>query len=238
MHRFFIFILGVLLLPMLLEAQAQPQPPQTRDAEIRTAIETYVRQKTEGLGYEINIKRISINGTTALPEGRLNYEIIAPQQWEGWGSTSIAVIVRHADQVVRNIPGRVKVEALAEMAVALRQLDYGSVVTAEDVGLRKMDIAGTRGHYLSTVDDVVGKKTRSTIRPNTPIKPNQLEKVSLIKSGQIVTIVAENERVRVTLTGKARNSGGEGDIINVQNLSSLKEFSAQIVDATTVRVAF
>jgi flagella basal body P-ring formation protein FlgA len=50
--------------------------------------------------------------------------------------------------------------------------------------------------------------------------------------------VAENDRMRVTMTGKAKSSGGEGDIINVQNLNSLKEFPARIVDANTVVVAF
>jgi flagella basal body P-ring formation protein FlgA len=62
--------------------------------------------------------------------------------------------------------------------------------------------------------------------------------VALIKSGQIVTIVAENDRIRVTLTGKAKGAGAEGDMISVQNLNSLKEFPARVVDASTVMVAF
>lgn len=236
MQRFLLFIIGVLLFPVLLEAQ--PQPPQTRDAEIRAAVETYIRQKTAGLGCEIRLKRFSFSATSGLPEGALEYEIVAPQQWEGWGSTSLAVIVRQGERVVRNIPGRVEVEALAEMVVAVRQIDHGSMVTAGDVALKKKDVAGTQGRYLASLSDAVGKKVRSTVRPNTPLKSDQLEKVALIKSGQIVTIVAENDRMRVTITGKARNAGGEGDMISVQNLNSLKEFPARIVDATTVMVAF
>jgi flagella basal body P-ring formation protein FlgA len=237
MQRIFVFIIGLLLFPLLLEAQTKPE--QKRDAEIRSAVETYVRLKTAGLGYEIRLKRFSISsGATVLPEGSLEYEIVAPQQWEGWGSTSLAVIVRQGERVLHNIAGRVEVEALAEMAIAVRQIDYGSIVTDSDVALKKLDVAGTQGHYLRNIADVVGKKTRSTIRANSPFRPDQLEKVALIKSGQIVTIVAENARMRVTLTGKARNSGGEGDVINVQNMNSLKEFPAKIIDATTVIVAF
>ena len=70
------------------------------------------------------------------------------------------------------------------------------------------------------------------------ILPDMLEKIPLIKSGQVVTIVAENDHMRVTLTGKARSAGAEGDSIMVQNTSSLKEFPAKIVDATTVVVPF
>jgi flagella basal body P-ring formation protein FlgA len=236
MQRILIFIIGVLLFPVLLEAQ--PRQFQTRDEEIHAAVEKYIRQKTDGLGYEIRIKRLSTSGTAALPEGSLEYEIVAPQQWEGWGSTGLAVIARQGERVVRNIPGRVEVEALAEMVIAVRQIDHGSMIAAGDVTLKKLDVSGTQGHYLGKLADVVGKKARSTIRPNTPFKPEQLEKVALIRSGQIVTIVLENDRMRLTMTGKAKSAGGEGDTISVQNMNSLKEFPARIVDATTVMVAF
>jgi flagella basal body P-ring formation protein FlgA len=236
MRRLLVVIIGLLLFPMLLKAYAQPS--QDRDAEIRAAVEAYIRQKTAGFDGDIHVKRLSISGASALPNGVLDYEIVAPQQWEGWGSTGIAVIARQGERVVRNIPGRIEVEALAEMVVAVRQIDHGNTVTAGDVALRKLDVSGMQGRYVNRISDVVGKKTRTTIRPNAPFKPDQLERVALIKSGQLVTIVAENDRMRVTITGKAKSSGGEGDTINVQNTNSLKEFPARVVDATTVTVAF
>lgn len=231
-----LFIIIMLLLPIV--SGAQPPATQTRDAEIRAAVETYVRQKTASLGCEIRIKRLSMSGVSALPEGRLEYEIVVPQQWEGWGNTGLAVIARQGDRVVRNISGRVEVEALADMVIAVHQIDHGSTLTVGDVALKKLDVSGTQGRYLGDINAVVGKKARSTIRPNTPIKPDQLEKVALIKTGQLITIVAENDRMRVTITGKAKSAGGEGDTITVQNMNSLKEFPARIVDANTVMVAF
>ena len=236
MQRLLIFIAAVLLFPALLAAQ--PQPFQAREAEIRAAVEGYILQKTAGLGCEIRIKRFSISDASALPEGDLQYEIVAPQQWEGWGNSSFAVIVRKGERVVRNIPGRVEVEALAEMVIAVRQIDHGTVVGAGDVALKKMEISATQGRYLASITDAVGKKSRATFRSGSPLKSDQLEKAALVKSGQIVTIVAENERMRVTVPGKARSAGGEGDTISVQNMNSLKEFPARIVDATTVSVAF
>lgn len=232
-----IVALGIALAILLVhEAQAVLLP--VRESEIRAAIESYIQQKTSGLGCEIHVKRLSFGGTTSLPDGNLSFEIVAPQQWEGWGNASIAVIARQGDKVVRNIPTRIEVEALAEMVIALRQIDHGSIVAAGDVTLRKLDISGTQGRYLGNLSDVVGKKMRSTIRPNVPFRADQLEKVPLIKSGQMVTIVAENERMRVTLIGKARSAGGEGDYINVQNVTSLKEFPARVVDANTVSIGF
>jgi flagella basal body P-ring formation protein FlgA len=226
----------VLLATMVLAVQAKVS--SSRDNEIRSAVEAYVKQKTASLGCEIRLKRFAYNDAVSLPEGNLEYEISAPQQWEGWGSASIAVIIRQGEKVVSNIPVWVEVEALADMVVSLRQMDHGTVVTSADVALKKLDVSGTQGRYLARIEDVVGKKTRSTIRANVPFKADQLEKLPLIKSGQLVTIIAENERMRITLTGKARSAGGEGDSITVQNTNSLKEFPARVVDATTVMVPF
>ncbi len=228
----------VVILVTFLGQTVQAAVSKSRDAEIRGAVETYIMQKTAGLGCEITVKRLTLGSVGSLPDGLLEYEIVAPQQWEGWGNASIAVIARLGEKIVRNIPARVEVEAMAEMVVATRQIDHGTVVSTGDVVLKKMDVALTQGRYLGKIQDVVGKKTRSTVRANIPFKAEMLEKIPMIKSGQLVTIVAENDLMRVTLTGKAKSAGGEGDSIMVQNTSSLKEFPARIVDANTVMVSF
>ena len=88
------------------------------------------------------------------------------------------------------------------------------------------------------VDEVIGKKARTTLRANQPVRADQVEKVPLIKSGQMVTIIAENGVLKISVAGKAHSSGAEGDIIRVQNLTSLKEIPAKVIDASTVQVAF
>ena len=54
----------------------------------------------------------------------------------------------------------------------------------------------------------------------------------------MVTIVAENGLMIISVAGKARSSGAEGDIVMVQNQNSLKEIPAKVISATTVQVAF
>ena len=235
--RTILFLITALLLPVLAIGQPVRQG-SSRETEIRNAVTEYVSQKTANLGYEVRVKRLSLSATPKLPDGVLTYDVIAPQQWEGWGQTSMAVVVRQGDRVVRNIPVVVEVEALAAMVVAVRQIDYGSVISGSDIALRKQDVATAHGRFLASIEEAVGKKARTTLRANLPIKSDQLEKLPVVKSGQIVTIVAENERMRITVTGKARASGAVGDTIPVQNLNSLKELPARIIDAGTVVVAF
>ena len=209
-----------------------------REAEILNTVASYVREKTDGLGCEARIKRLVVNGNPTFPSGDLNYEVIAPKQWEGWGSAGLSVIVRQAGRVVQNLSVRVDVEAFTDMVVTTRQIDRGGVLSEADLALQKKDLADVRGRYLGRIEDAVGKKVRITLKANSALRNDQLEKVPIIKTGQLVTIVVENESMKITATGKAKSSGGEGDIVSVQNLHSLKELPARVIDSGTVQIAF
>ena len=209
-----------------------------REQEVRSAVTSFVTARTSGMGWDVRISRITINDAMKLPEGKVDYEIVVPQQWEGWGGINISVLARQDNRVLRNIPARVEVEALADMVVALHQIEHGELLSDADVVLQKREISQSSHLAARTISDVVGKKARITLKANQPVRSDQIERVPLVKSGQMVTIVAENDVLKISVSGKARSAGAEGDTIRVQNLSSLKELPARVISATTVQVAF
>ena len=198
----------------------------------------FLAQKTEHLNAEISVKKIGISGDLKLPPGKVSYEVVAPESWEGWGNASLALIVRVDDQVRRNMTVFVEVEALAEVVVATRPLERGEVIGESDVALARRDLAHLQGRFCRKPAEVVGLMMKSGVRGNAPLRADYLERVPIVKSGQLVTIVAENDVVRITASGRAKGPGALGDVIAVQNLSSQKELAARVVDATTVRVDF
>jgi flagellar basal body P-ring formation protein FlgA len=208
------------------------------EKKVRAAVKDFILERTRDSGMEIHIKRISMDEDITVPAGKLSYEFIAPRQWEGWGKTVLGLVIRVDDQLVRNMSIPVEVEALTDMVVALYPLPRGMVVEANDVSLQKRDIADVSGKVSFNLADVLGKKVRIPIRANTPVRSDYLEKVPLVKNGQVVTIVAENGDLRVTATGMARGSGAEGDLIMVQNMNSKKSVQARVVDSETVAVSF
>lgn len=210
-----------------------------KEAEVRRVVADYLQQKSENLGLDIAIKRISYSGgDLSLSAGELAYEVVAPDRWEGWGSANLAVIIRVDGRVERNLPVKVEVEAMADMVVATRALERGDVIGAADVAVQKRTVTRSHGRFLRSADEVVGKRVRTAIRGNNPVRPDQIERLPLVKSGQLVTIIVENESLRITTAGKARSSGAEGDTVMVRNLSSQKELPARVIDAETVKVDF
>jgi flagella basal body P-ring formation protein FlgA len=206
--------------------------------KVRAAVQDYILDRTRDSGMEIRIKRIALEEDIVIPAGKVRYEFLAPRQWEGWGRTVLGLVIRVDDQLVKNMSIPMEVAALTDMVVALFPLPRGVVVEASDVSLQKRDLAEASGKVSFNLDEVLGKRVRVPIRANSPVRSDYLEKVPLVKNGQMVTIVAENGALRVTATGMARGAGAEGDLIMVQNMNSKKSVQARVVDAGTVAVNF
>ncbi len=237
MKRFLSYILFAMSVVVAL-FPCNAQSAVDRDSEVRGAVTAFITTRTAGMGWDVRIRRITISDALKLPEGPIDYEVVASQQWEGWGTLSMAVLARQKDRLVRNIPVRVDVDALAEMVVTTRQIEHGSLISTTDLALQQREISYNSNRAARKIEEIAGKKSRTTLKANQPVRADQVEKVPLIKSGQIVTIIAENEVMKVSVAGKARSSGGEGDIIMVQNQSSFKEIPARVINSTTVQVAF
>lgn len=217
---------------------AQAAGTVVKESEVRQVVVDFVKNRTSSLGLDVTVKKFSPIGDLQLPAGNIAYEIVAPQQWEGWGNASLALIVRVDDRLVKNIPVRVEVEALTDLVVATRALERGEIVSAADVTLQKRDLSGVTGKVSRNLTDVIGKQVKVGLRGNTPVRSDYLERVPLVKSGQMVTMLLESETLKVTMPGRVKTAGAEGDLVMVQNLASNRDVAARVIDGQTVRVDF
>jgi flagella basal body P-ring formation protein FlgA len=227
-------VLLIALLTTLLAADANV----LNEAKVRQIVVDYLQQKTRFQDVTVQLKKLGFSGEILLPAGNASYEVVSPQEWEGWGRGALALIVRIDDRVVKNIPLNVEVEALTDVVVATRAMERGMVVEKGDVALLKRDMATVPAKTCRNLNEVLGKRVRVGIRGNSPVRSDYLERLPIVKSGQLVTIVAENDKFRITATGKAKGNGAEGETVVVQNLNAQKELSAVVMDAKTVRVEF
>jgi flagella basal body P-ring formation protein FlgA len=231
-------ILSATLLPTPMTRAGAAGTAVLTESRVRQIVTDFLLQKTRNLGVDIRLKKVGFSGEVALPAGNADYEVVSPQEWEGWGRASLALIVRVDGRVVKNIPLNVEVEALADVVVAVRAMERGMVLEKGDVVLQKRDMATLQGRICRTLEEVVGKQVRVGMRGNSPVRSDYLERLPLVKRGQLVTIIAENDKFRITSSGKVKGSGAEGDTVQVQSLNTQKDITAVVVDASTVRVEF
>lgn len=232
-------VIGLLLALLMLvvpglSVAALPLP----EKEVRAAVNGFLESRLADRGWQTVVRQVSIPQGHTVSRGSREYEVIAPASWPGWGAVSLAVVVRVNGVVEKNLPVRLVVDAQTDMVVATRQLLSGTVLSADDLAVQKQDLALAGGHHIKSIADAVGRKTRVTVRAGHPVRNDQLVAVPVIVSGQLVTIMLERPGLRITVAGRAKSSGGIGDLIRVENLTSRKEIPARVVDASTVEVGF
>lgn len=231
-------VAGALFMLCCLSGFADAAQKALAEPEIRAAVDRLLVEKQAATGWEISIRQLSIPRGITTSTGIRDLEIMAPAAWSGWEPVSLALVVRVNGRVEKNLSLRLLVDAHTDMVVAARQLAGNTVLTADDLQVVKHEVAQAAGQPLTRISEAVGKRLRAAVRPGVPIRASQLVSVPVVVSGQLVTIIAESGGMRITVAGRARSSGGIGDLIRVQNLLSHKEFPARVLDASTVEVGF
>lgn len=124
----------------------------------------------------------------------------------------------------------------AEAVVTLRPLARGTLVTADDVALRRVDVRRLRPGALATVDEVVGLQTRRPLRASDSIAPGDLELPQIVMRGELVTLIFEKPGLVLTGRGKALAAAAEGEIVPILNEQSRRTIEGIAIAPGKVRV--
>jgi len=87
------------------------------------------------------------------------------------------------------------------------------------------------------VNQVVGKIATRTLNRGAKIKPSDVRKAKLVKSGDLVTVTSSVGGISVETEMKARGSGGAGDSISLESLDRRNRVQAMITGPRTAEVA-
>ena len=129
-------------------------------------------------------------------------------------------------------------QALVFVLVTTHALARNKIIQEDDLCLALRDISGhlKGASVFSKKEDLIGKRTRQTIRQGATIVGNKVEDTPIINPGDLVTIVIESSAFKITAQGRAREAGVYGRVIRVMNTASMKEVAAEVINEKLVRV--
>ena len=116
-----------------------------------------------------------------------------------------------------------------------RSIKRGELIRAEDIGERSVKIV-TPNVYASTPEEVIGKSIRKTQQQGEMILLSLVADVPIIQKGKIITLYINLDGLIIESKGEAQQSGFEGNVISVKNLSSKKIVSGVIRSPERVEV--
>jgi flagella basal body P-ring formation protein FlgA len=114
----------------------------------------------------------------------------------------------------------------------------GDTIGPKDVVVRETYMNGKGVGYPASMEDVVGKVLKRDVPANTLVTDQILEDRIVLKRGDMVTIIAESDKLVVRAKGKTVDKGRMGDVIRVKNIASGKEVMAKVVSSSSVKVEF
>jgi flagella basal body P-ring formation protein FlgA len=118
----------------------------------------------------------------------------------------------------------------------MRPLTRGSIVSAGDVQLQKINGTSVGRDAVENIGDVVGRSLTKDIGQGEMFKAGAIVVPPVVTAGSRVAIIFRFGRLEATATGVALENGGFNQEIRVRNEGSKKVIVARVLEAGLVSV--
>jgi flagella basal body P-ring formation protein FlgA len=187
---------------------------------------------------EMSIESIRVPGDIALPEGSLHWEIRENGNADFLGNISATLSFFVDGRQIRRVPLSARISLTRDVLQAVRRIQRGDLITEDKVSIVRESTMRRQGEALTDMEDAVGKRATRSIRVGCTLNASMVEDPPVVTKGSPVTIIAENNLVRITTLGEALEDGRKGERIKVRNLGSGKEVFSTVEAPGWVKVLF
>lgn len=126
-----------------------------------------------------------------------------------------------------------RVQRYVQTAVATHDLVPGAVLAAGDLKSARIVFTGQR---TNGTEVLVGRRIIAAIRAGAPVTIESTRVDQIVKAGNTVTLIVDNNGVRVAADVVARTSGGLGDEVSLYNPQTNKVLSGTVVGPDRVEL--
>ncbi len=206
-------------------------------AEVQTVLEDYLHSAAAKMpGVDLRFEKLYLPPRFMVAVGKVEYQVI-PANPQVIGSRSLTLITRVNGKVVANRNIRASIKASAQVVVTVTDMKRGKRLAASDLVLQQVDISHLEKPFF-TIDQLLGKRLKQSLRSGQPLQRRQVEFPPLIKRGELVTIEVRGRGLRLTASGEARQNGELGETIRVRNSRSQRIVLCRVKASGLVSVGF
>ncbi|MDI3543384.1 MAG: flagellar basal body P-ring formation protein FlgA [Candidatus Atribacteria bacterium] len=170
------------------------------------------------------------------PDGEVNITLSSSSSLKPWGTGNGTLEIYREGRIEKTLPLRFDIRVYREVVRAKGKLSRGEVISKDQVSVTLEPLDYRNEKAFSKIEEVEGKEVKREIPAGAVLTSSFLQEETLIKRGDLVTMVAKYGGIVVTGTGKARGDGSMGDIIVVENPDSKKRLEAEVVGERMVEV--
>jgi flagella basal body P-ring formation protein FlgA len=190
-------------------------------------------QKTIGIdGVKIEILSSS---QQAFPVGELIFPRNGVQGLNGQEITWHGY-VRAGENTRFSVWARANITVPSTRVVANENLPAGKIIQKDQVSVEQCEASPFDDTMARQLDDVIGMAPRATLTKSMPIRKSQVQRPMDVARGETVRVEVYDGAAHLSLEARAETSGMKGSTITLRNLSSGREFQAQITGKDQVAI--
>ena len=206
------------------------------NSEINDAIKEYLKQNDV-------LQSFSINKKLKLPNCKKNIEvnkkfetyktlIITCPQDNAW-TYNIRVKIKNVKKKPTN--KRKLNNAEVNLIKVNKNLKKNQIITENDIYFIKTNKKGA-SNYFSYKKEVLGRKTKVSLREGQILRDRHIEKNWTVQEGQKIIIENNRSKIQILIEGIALNSAMKGDYVEVLNKSTGKPVKAWVKNNKKVSI--
>lgn len=147
------------------------------------------------------------------------------------------ILVGGADAARAQTVVRGRALRMTEVPVLRHRLARDQVIAPEDLEWIRIPLARLGRGTVTDPAEIVGKSLRRAQRPGRQLRDSDLQAPVVVTKNSLVTLRLETPNLRLSLQGRALDSGGLGEVIRVVNTKSNTLIHARISGPNSVVVA-
>jgi flagella basal body P-ring formation protein FlgA len=227
---------------------ASPQYPPSMESyqqgraieleEVLRILEAYFQKIYPDDSHHIEIRDIRGYERMVLPPGLFSSSVIISERGHQGGNIAVTILFLVNGQEIKRLRITARVDIYADVVAAGHYLKKHREIKEQDLQIVNRNISILPHDVVTEIKEVLGKRTTLSVNSNEILRIGMVEVPPLMKKGDRVILLVENQHFRITTPGEVKEEGRRGDRVKLVNLSSKKEVYGRVLDANTVQIDF
>ena len=132
------------------------------------------------------------------------------------GLINLEITILREQAEVQRVPMVASVAMIRNVVVARKAINRGATVTPEHVHVESRRFTRTEGIGAANLGEVIGLRARRFVPLGELVEARDLERVPLVRRGQVVEVISRFGAVSVRTAAKVREEGGYGEMVTLQ----------------------
>ena len=203
--------------------------------DIRREIETALMR--QGMSGPRQIRLSNSRLALYVPLGSDAGIVVEHVDFDDSGSRFEAFIsIPAGDDSARKIRVTGQAISVIEVPVLISAIAAGQIIAGDDLSSIKVPANRAGANIVTESSRLIGKMARRNLRPNVPLRANDIRRPVTIAKGSIVAMVVTAPGMTLTTAGRALEDGATGDTIRVLNTRTHATVEARVISPDKVQV--